>query len=102
MFSVSEMDMAKGVPFPEANLVLTAPTSEDVAAETVYDLHVHRYRDLDGMPHVISKWELDAEELEQVRRTGVVWFSCWGNTHPPMWISGTDPFAKSVVQDGAT
>jgi len=86
--------MAVGVPFPEANLILGPPTPEDAAADTVYSLHVHRYRDLDGNPHVISKWQLSAEELEEVMRTGVIWFSCWGNTHPPIWLSGTDPFDR--------
>lgn len=84
--------MAVGIEFPQANLVLRAPTPEDAAAGTVYDLHVHRYRDLDGQPHVLSKWQLTPEELEEVQRTGVVWFSCWGHTHPPMWITGEDPF----------
>ena len=87
--------MAKGVPFPEANTVLRAPTPEDAAAGTVYDLHCHRYRDLDRQPNVLSKWELTPEELEEVVRTGVVWFNCWGDTHPPMWISGHDPFARA-------
>jgi hypothetical protein len=84
--------MAKGVPFPQSNAVLGAPTPEDAAAGTVYGLPVHRYRDLDNNPQVLSKWQLTPEELEEVRRTGVVWFSCWGNTHAPMWISGHDPF----------
>lgn len=86
--------MAVGVEFPEANLVLAAPTPEDAAAGTVHDLHVHSYRDLDGNPHVISKWQLTPEELEEVKRTGVVWFGCWGQTHPPMWISGSYPFVE--------
>jgi hypothetical protein len=47
--------MAKGIEFPEANLVLRAPTPEDAAAGTVYDLHVHRYKDLDGQQQVLSK-----------------------------------------------
>jgi hypothetical protein len=94
--------MAKGVAFPQANAALGAPTPEDAAAGTVYALPVHRYRDLDNNPQVLSKWQLTPEELEEVRRTGVVWFSCWGTTHPPMWISGHDPFvpAKSETVDG--
>ena len=87
--------MGIGVPFPQANATLGAPTPEDDAAGTVYALPVHRYRDLDGCPNVISKWELTPEELEEVQRTGAVWFGCWGATHPPMWISGHDPFAPS-------
>lgn len=91
--------MAEGIPFAEANTVLTAPTREDAAAGTVYDLHVHRYRDLDGRPNVISKWQLSAEELAEVNRTGgVIWFSCWGETHPPMWLSGHDPFVREDVK----
>lgn len=86
--------MARGIEFSEANTVLVAPTPEDAAAGTVYDLHVHRYRDLDGQPNVISKWQLTPEELEEIRRTGVVWFGCWGDTHPPMWIAGTSPFIR--------
>lgn len=84
--------MAVGIPFPEANAVLRAPTPEDAAAKTVYDLHIYRYKDLDGNPQVMSKWQLTPEELEEVCRTGVIWFNCWGLTHPPMWITGTRPF----------
>lgn len=85
--------MAIGVPFPQANTVLRAPTPEDAAAGTVYDLHVHRYRDLDGQPNVISKWQLTEQELADVIASGgMLWFNCWGATHPPMFITGSDPF----------
>lgn len=94
--------MARGVPFDEANTVLRAPTPEDAAAGTVYDLHVHRYRDLDGQPNVLSKWQLTPEELAEVNRTGgVIWFGCWGNTHPPMFLSGADPFVRQPASAGA-
>lgn len=89
--------MAKGIPFPEANLVLRAPTPEDAAAGTVYDLHVHRYRDLDGNPNCISKWQFDADELAQVIAAGgVFWFHAWGATHPPIHIDARDPFVRAA------
>lgn len=85
--------MAVGVPFPESNLVLTAPTPEDAAAGTVYDLHIHRYRDLDGQGHVISKWQFSPEELQDlVVNGGAFWFHSWGDTHPPIAIETADPF----------
>lgn len=93
--------MAKGIEFAEANLVLGAPSPEDAAAGTVYGLPVHRYRDLDGQMNVLSKWELSPEELEEVKRTGVVWFNSWGSTHAPMWISGHDPFRRQEVSNVA-
>lgn len=93
--------MAIGVPFPEANLILRAPTPEDAAAGTVYDLHVNRYRDLDGNPNVISKWKFSLEELAQVTQSGgEFWFNCWGNTHPPIWITGQNPFVRAGQSSG--
>lgn len=87
--------MAVGIPFEQANLILRAPTPEDAAAGTVYDLHVHRYRDLDNRPNVISKWKFTPEELARVIESGgEFWFNCWGDTHPPIWISGQCPFTQ--------
>jgi len=86
--------MAVGVPFPQSNLVLTAPTAEDALAGNVYDLHVHVWRDLDGAGHVLSKWQFSADELSELQRNGgVLWFHCWGDTHPPIGIEVEDPFA---------
>ncbi len=88
--------MAVGIPFDEANTILRAPTPEDAAAGTVYDLHVHRYRDLDGRPNVISKWKFTPEDLAAViANGGEFWFNCWGDTHPPIWITGIDPFVRA-------
>lgn len=88
--------MAKGIAFDEANLILRAPTPEDAAAGTVYDLHVCQYRDLDGNPQVMSKWQFTPEELADVIASGgVFWFNSWGHTHPPVWISGHYPFRQA-------
>lgn len=83
--------MATGVDFNGSNTVLGAPTPEDAAAGTVNGLPVLRYRDLDGQANCLSCWRLTAEELEEVRRTGVVWLNSWGVTHAPLWITGADP-----------
>ncbi|WP_235037758.1 MULTISPECIES: hypothetical protein [unclassified Novosphingobium] len=90
--------MAVGIPFAEANLILRAPTPEDAAAGTVYDLHVHRYRDLDGNPNCISKWQFAPDELAGiVANGGVFWFHAWGATHPPVGIEGANPFVRATV-----
>ena len=88
--------MATGIPFPEANTILRAPTPEDAAAGTVYDLHVHRYTDLDGQPNVISKWQFTAEEIASVcANRGAFWLHCWGHTHPPIAIVSDSPFVRA-------
>jgi hypothetical protein len=85
--------LAVGVKFMESNGVLGAPTPEE--ADTVYGLPVRIYKDLDGRTNVLSKWELTEDEKAEVARTGVVWFNAQGRTHPPIWISGHDPFRGS-------
>jgi hypothetical protein len=89
--------MAVGVDFPESNLNLVG-TPEDRAAGTVYDLHAHRYQDLDGNWHVITKWRFSPEELEEVRRTGAVWLTCWGKTQPPILVMGNYPFVTKETK----
>jgi hypothetical protein len=91
--------MAVGVDFPEKNFSLIG-SPEDRAAGTVYDLHAYKYQDLDGNWHVISKWRFSPEELLEIRRTGAVWFHCWGKTHPPIRIEGISPFEEK--KDGTT
>ncbi|WP_292066070.1 hypothetical protein [Brevundimonas sp. UBA7664] len=87
--------MAIGVPFPESNRVLTAPSPEDAAADTVYDLHVAVWKDLDGQMHVTSKWQFSAAELAALQANGgVFWFHCWGENHPPISIETVDAFGR--------
>ena len=89
--------MAIAVDFPESNMSLIG-SPEDRAAGTVVDLHVHRYRDLDGQTNVVSKWRLTPEELDEVRRTGAIWLHCWGSTHPPISVRGCDPFKDGSIK----
>jgi hypothetical protein len=83
--------MAVGVHFPEANLTLTG-TPEERAAGLVYDLHAFRYRDHDGRFHVVTAWQLDADEIARIAATGIVWVHADGQTQPPMSVQGRSPF----------
>lgn len=84
--------MAKGIAFPESNLTLVG-SPEEQAAGTVYDLHAHRFRDLDGQPHVITKWRFSPEELrEVVANGGECWLWATGETQPPVSIEGFSPW----------
>lgn len=72
--------MAEGVGFEGANHLLKAPKEQE---SSVYDLPI--FRDQVG---IISCWRLSDEELEEVKRTGVVWLQVLGPTHYPLIISG--------------
>lgn len=80
-------------PFPQSNSTLVG-TPEDRASGKVIDLPVYRYEDAEGRPHVISKWKLSTSELAEVMRTGHVWLHAWGVTHPPIAVSGANPFKE--------
>jgi hypothetical protein len=45
----------------------------------------------------MSKWQFTPEELaEVIANGGTFWFNSWGQTHPPIWISGAYPFVRPV------
>lgn len=73
--------MANPVGFEGANVVFQAPRG--VPQEECGDLPV--FRDSD---QIISCWRLTADEIEEVKRTGVVWLSVIGSGTPPVKVSG--------------
>ena len=64
--------------------VLKAPKGQE---NTVMDLPITRLKYSDGKHAVESCWELTPEELEEVKKTGKVYFVCMGDTHPPILLS---------------
>jgi len=76
--------------FEESNHVLGKPTA--MTHEDCSCLSVFVGPSPTGIPLVISCWKLTAEELEEVSRTGRVWLGIVGQTMPPAWVLGTNPF----------
>lgn len=68
------------------NCILKGPT------EDVQDLPVTRFTVNGTIPAVESCWALTPEELKQVIKSGNIYFSVYGNTHPPIYI-GTESIA---------
>lgn len=54
--------------------------------DNVFDLPVTNLTYSDGVHAVESCWELSAEEIEEVKRTGRIYFTCLGRTHPPIML----------------
>lgn len=85
--------MAKHVCFEESNLLLRAAPGpgDTVDSKTnevisngvrIGDLHV--YKDDD---QTVSCWQLTAEEMLEVIRTGRVFVFVLGDLHPPIYVS---------------
>ena len=62
-------------------------------AEGCNDLPAHKAKD-----QIISCWKLTKEELEQINKTGVIWFSVMGQSQPPVWLGTENPFKEEEVR----
>ena len=84
--------MAYAVNFKGSNFSFKAPEGR----EDVSDLHTFRQP---GGPCNVSCWELSAEELAEVNRTGRVFLSVMsGSIFYPVFV-GTEDVVRSVVVD---
>lgn len=61
-------------------------------SDNVFDLPVTNLTYSDGVPAVESCWELSPEEIEEVKRTGRIYFICFGRTHPPIMLDTHSAF----------
>ncbi|WP_321385665.1 hypothetical protein [Rhizobium sp.] len=83
--------MGEPVSFPGQNMVLRAPPGQE---ETVRDL----YTFTNGYCSV-SCWQLSAEELAEINRTGMVFISIFsGRSQPPVFV-GDEESVRSIVVD---
>jgi hypothetical protein len=78
--------------FDEANTVLDKPA--DMTHDQCESASVCRTQYDDGTPVVISCWRVTKEELEEIQRTGRVWLTIVGQTMPPAYVGGANPFGK--------
>lgn len=69
---------------PSNNGILRAPAGATV--EECRLLAITRVTYADGTPAVQSYWELTDAERKAIAEGAKVQLSCWGNTHPPVWI----------------
>jgi hypothetical protein len=81
--------MAVPASFDESTEFLSAP--DGMTDEECQPLSVWR-GDVNELSTVVSCWKLTVEELAEINRTGRVWLGICGQTMPPAWITGTNPF----------
>jgi len=84
--------MAYPVKFNGANVVLKAPPGQE---ETCGDLHVFRNRSM-----VVSCWELEPAELQEIARTGRIYLSVQGPTQPPVYVATESEMRAMTVEYG--
>ena len=64
--------------------ILKEPKGQE---DSVIDLLITRLKYQDGSEAVESCWQLSKEELEEVNKSGKIYFVCMGSTHPPILLS---------------
>lgn len=78
------------VEFPEQTRVLGPPAGcgqDEVTPLPICDTH-----DSMGRPMVMSVWELSDADIEALVRDRKLYFSMWGKTHPPIYLSTQNLF----------
>lgn len=75
--------------FPQQNDILNPSKGTE---DTVLPLHILRTTELLGdsiCPKIVSAWKPTEEEIRLISEGGLVYFHCYGYTHPPIWINAT-------------
>jgi hypothetical protein len=91
--------MALPVQFPEQNYVFGRPqgmTQEECGSRPCY----RGTEDVTNYPIVISAWLLSPEELEEVKKTGLVWLRVYSPGMYPVSISGQRPWESTSDNNG--
>lgn len=52
----------------------------------------------DGVPVLVSAWDLTVADLDEINRTGRVWLQVIGNAHPPVRITVACPYDISPIE----
>lgn len=69
----------EAIKFEESNEVLRCEEGD----YSCKDLPIHRAKNF-----IVSCWSPTPEELEEIQRTGKIYFICTGQLHPAMHITG--------------
>jgi hypothetical protein len=51
---------------------------------------------------LVSAWELNPAEVEEVARTGRIWLTVVGSSHPPVMLSTSCPYTIQLEEDPAS
>lgn len=87
--------MGQPVIFPGFNLVLKPPRGED-------ELSCQSMPTFTNGVHSVSCWELDADELAEIARTGRIFVSLWsGRSQPPVHV-GSENNVRGLIADVGT
>lgn len=76
--------------FKEVNKIMLKPLG--MGDEECGDLPVYKGLDANGFPIIISCWKLSREDLEEIKKGGVIWLSIMGNPMPPVSVFIENPF----------
>lgn len=84
--------MMPAVDFPESNFTFGKPSG--MTDEQCLPLQVWKGKDDSGVPIIISKWTLSAEDLAEIQKTGAIYLIITGQGMPPVSLHVETPFVK--------
>lgn len=78
------------VTFPQANTEYEKPVT--MPDEHCMPISAFKGTDENGYPVIITKWQLNYEDIEYIKNTGELWLVIVGTNFPPLTITTETPF----------
>lgn len=90
----------RAIEFEGQNDILRAPKGQE---HLVYDLPIFKGYDVSDpeniMLSVTSCFELNAEEMVEMNRTGKLYLTFWGRTIHPVMLTTENPITAGIVKE---
>lgn len=80
------------VEFKEQNLVFRKPN--DMTDKQCRSLPVYKGKTDEGYPIIVSCWKLSEEDLEEVKKSGLIYLSMLSEGIQPVALSVASPFKE--------
>ena len=80
--------------------IVTKATNAKFIAEGFGDLPGTVAHDENGVPYIISAWEIEPEDLKKLNETGIIYLSVVGQTIPPVLLEVNNPMQAEEGAEG--
>ena len=80
--------------------ILTPDTNTTFVAEGFGDLPGTVAHDENGVPYIITAWEIEPEDLKKLNETGIIYMSVVGTSIPPVLLEVNNPI-QPIEKEGA-
>jgi len=80
--------------------IVTKDSNAKFVAEGFGDLYGTAAHDENGVPYIITAWEIPPEDLKKLNETGIIYLSIVGQSVPPVLLEADNPLDAEEGAEG--